>query len=278
MGKLIDPLSIAPKKPGEMDALGNGVSKGLKTDLSPKGLMGKSSAPAAPDYVGQAIAEANSNKYSEQTPYGSVSWQTRPGADPRNPLPGDSARVMTLSPEQKQLYDLQVANQLQTGLAGSALLKDTNNGGDRQATQDALYRRATQYYDKNFDRSQAALETKLQNQGLMQGSEAYTNELDKFNQGKDTAYADATDRAVTQADSTYNANLNNNVSRLAQLLTLSRGQTPTSANNSAPGTELTGATNAQYQAQLGQVNAENATAASTTATVGSMAAMAAMYF
>lgn len=236
--------------------------------------MGKSSAPAAPDYVGQAVATSNADKYSESTPYGTVGWQTRPGSDPRNPLPGDSTRITSLSPEQQKLYDMQVSNQLQTGLAGADLLKEVNNGGDRQATQDALYRRATQYYDKNFDRSQAALETKLQNQGLTQGSEAYENEMDKFGQSKNTAYADATDRAVTQADSTYNANLNNNVSRLAQLLALSRGQSPTSGNDSAPGTNLTNATNAQYQAQVGATNVDNANSASTASTVSTAAIMA----
>lgn len=239
--------------------------------------MGKSDAPAPPDYKGQAVATANSNKFNEVGPTGSSAWSIRPGADPSNPQPGDYIRTTSLSPQQQSLYDQQVKNQLSTGLAGANALTDINNAGDTQKTQDALYRRATQYYDQNFDRSQAALETKLQNQGLTQGSEAYANALTQFNQGKDTAYADATDRAIVGADSTRNANLNSNVSRLASLMAMSRGDTPQTAGIGG-GADLFGATQGQYNAQLAGVNADNANAATTASTIGSTAALAAAFF
>lgn len=240
--------------------------------------MGKSKAPAAPDYTGQAIATANSSKYNQVGPSGSSSWTMRPGADPMRPQPGDYIQTTSLSPQQQALYDQQVKNQLSTGLAGASALTDINNAGDTQATQDALYRRATQYYDKNFDRSQAALETKLQNQGLTQGSEAYTNALDQFNQGKDTAYADATDRAIVGADSTRNANLNSNVSRLASLMAMSRGEGPQTSGGIGGGADLLGATQGQYNAQLAGTNADNANSASTASSLGSAAALAAAFF
>lgn len=239
--------------------------------------MGKSSAPATPDYKGQAVATANSAKFNEVGPTGSSAWTVRPGADPSNPQPGDYVRTTSLSPQQQSLYDQQVKNQLSTGLAGEQMIAGLNDGGDTQKTQDALYRRATQYYDQNFDRSQAALETKLQNQGLTQGSEAYANALRQFNQGKNTAYADATDRAIAGADSTRNANLNSNVSRLASLLSMSRGDTPQVAGIGG-GTDLSGATQAQYGSQLAGVNADNANSASTASSLGSAAALAAAFF
>jgi hypothetical protein len=240
--------------------------------------MGKSKAPPPPDYTGQAIAQGNSSKYSESSPFGEVSWAIRPGADPRNPQPGDYIRNTTLAPQQQQLYDQNVGNQLSIGLAGKSLVGDLNNGGDTQGTQDALYRRATQYYDKNFDRSEASLETKLQNQGVTQGSEAYNNAMDQFGQQKQGAYADATDRSIVQADGIRNTNLNNSVARLAQIMAMSRGESPTSGNSAGgAGLDLMGSTNAQYQAQLGGVNANNAEAAGTASTVGSLAMMAAAF-
>lgn len=240
--------------------------------------MGKSKAPAAPDYKGQALAEANSAKFNQIGPLGSSSWSIRPGADPNNPRPGDYIQTSSLSPEQQKLYDLQVKNQLATGNAGAEALEGINEGGDTQALQDALYRRATQYYDTNFGKSQNALETKLQNQGVTQGSEAWNNALEQFNQGKNSAYADATDRAITKADETRNMNLNSNVSRLASLLALSRGQSPAVGGGMGGGADLTGAAQGTYNAQLAGTNVDNANAASTNQSIGSAAAMAAAYF
>jgi hypothetical protein len=234
--------------------------------------MGKSDAPAAPDYKGQAIAQGNSGKYDETTPYGSINWSLRPGADPNNPQPGDYIRNTTLAPEQQQLYSTNVATQLQAGLAGQKMLGDL---GDSQTASDAAYRKATQYYDTNFGRDENALRSQLINSGLTEGSEAYTNAMGQFNQRKDSAYANAADRAVAAGDSQQNSA----VARLANILAISRGQSPTSGNSSGgQETGLLQAANNQYQAQLGQVNADNAQAAGTNSAIGSVAMIAAMYF
>lgn len=234
--------------------------------------MGKADTPPPPDYKGQAIATANLGKYSEQTPFGSVIWAQRPGADPLNPQAGDDVRTTMLSPEQQQLYQQQTGNQLQAGRVGQQLIGEL--GGGTQGVQDALYRRATQYYGDRFGDEEAAMRARLENSGLTAGGTAYDRELRNFGRMKNTAYADATDRAITGAD----ASQNSAVSRLAQILAMSRGQAPTSGNNTAPGADLLGATQGQHNAQLARVNAENANTASTTSTVGSLAAMAAIYF
>lgn len=234
--------------------------------------MGKSAPPTPPDYKGQAIAQSNSGKYNETTPYGSIGWTIRPGADLNNPQPGDYIRTTTLAPEQQQLYDTNVATQLKAGLAGQRMLGAL---GDGSAAADATYRRATRYYDTNFGRDENALRTQLLNSGLQEGTEAYKNAMGQFAQRKDSAYADAADRAVAAGDQQQNSA----VARLANILAITRGQSPTSGNAAGGGaTDLLNAANNQYQAQLGQVNAENAQAASTTSTIGSLAAMAAIYF
>lgn len=80
--------------------------------------MGKSSKP--PDYVAQTKAQGeankdaalynnNANRVDQYTPLGSSTWVLRPGADPRNPQPGDYIQSIALSPEQQGLYNTGMA-------------------------------------------------------------------------------------------------------------------------------------------------------------------------
>lgn len=235
--------------------------------------MGKSSAPATPDYKGEAIATANSGKYGETTPYGSIDWQMRPGADPNNPQPGDYTRTTTLSPEQQQLYSQGVRNQYAAGGLAASQLQDLEGG--TQGMQDALYRRATQYYDQNFGNQEGQLRTQLLNSGLAEGSDAYKTAMGDFNQRRDTAYADAADRALVGSSAMQDSAVN----RLASILAASRGQNPTSANSSGgQAVDYSGAATNSYNAALGKTNAENAQTANTTNTAASLAAMYAMLY
>lgn len=67
---------------------------------------------------------------------------------------------------------------------------------ERQAAADALYRRSTMRMDPQYAQAQESLDTKLANQGITQGSEAYRRAVDQFNQGK----ADDYERARLTAD------------------------------------------------------------------------------
>lgn len=233
--------------------------------------MGKSSAPATPDYKGQAIATANSAKYSQLGPNGSVTWSTKPGANPNNPQPGDYIQTTTLSPEQQALYDLQTANQQKLGETAQGLIPSAT--GSQQAMADAQYNKLTRYYDTNFNNREDALKTSLLNQGLDPNSEAYQKALGNFNQERDTAYADAADRALLSSDTAQNSAVN----RLVQLMAASRGESPTTPQNGTQGVDYTGATQNAYNSNLASVSAENANTASTTGTVGTLALLAYMY-
>lgn len=228
-------------------------------------LMPEPSAPPLPDYKGAALATANANKFSDQNPFGAVNWSLRPGADPNNPQPGDYVRSTTLAPEQQQLYDLGVGNQLAAGRVGtdqlSALMPDARA---RQQLQDTLYRRSTQYYDENFGRQEEALRSRLLNSGLAEGSAAYKNDMGSFDQTRNLAYADAADRAVLGAEQQTQTNQNNAVSRLAQLLALSKGQVPQAVNSGLAGPDYSAAAGSAYQAALGASNAKNASNAANT--------------
>jgi hypothetical protein len=214
------------------------------------GLSGSAAPPGVPDYKGAAIATSAGNRYSTVGPTGSTTWSLRPGADPNNPQPGDYIQTTNLSQGQQQLYDQGVGNQL---AAGGAAGTQISGLGDTKAMADALYRRGTQYYDTRFGNEEAQLRSRLASQGLQEGSEAYGHALQDFQQNKNTAYADATDRALVGADTAQNSQVN----RIAQLLAAARGQTPT-APSGAAGPDLLSAANMGYQAQLGNTNAANA--------------------
>ena len=214
---------------------------------------GSVTTPQVPDYVKQAIATGNAGKYNEQTPYGTVTWSLRPGADPANPQPGDYIRSTNFSPEQQKLYEQNTANQLTAGQVGGQQLADLGQG--RQAVQDALYRRATQYYDQNFGDQENQLRTRLANQGLNEGTEAFEREMRNFRQTRDSAYSDATDRAIAGADQQEN----NAVARIVNILNMSKATAPTSGNSAGgAGTDLLTAANQAYTANLGASNAQAA--------------------
>ena len=211
---------------------------------------GQEAAPATPDYTKSAIATANANKFNTSGPYGTGTWTLRPGADPNNPQAGDWMQTTTLSNGQQSLYDQGVKNKLAAALAGSSLIGDL---GNQKTTADALYSKATQYMGQQFGDQQAALETQLQNQGLTQGSNAYEKAMRNFMQTRNQAYEGAASNAVINADTAQN----NAVSRLASILASTKETMPTSSGFGG-GADLSGAQQAQYQADLNRVNANNA--------------------
>lgn len=213
--------------------------------------MGKSAdTPDPPDYKGAAIATANANKFDTSNPYGTGTWTLKPGADPNNPQAGDWTQTTTLSEGQQSLYDQSTTNKLAAALAGQQMVGDL---GDRSSIADALYKRSTQYMDQNFGDQQAGLESQLQNQGLVQGSEAYDKAMRNFMQTRGQAYEGAASNAVINADSAQN----NAVSRIAQLLAATKETNPGTAGMGG-GADIAGATSQQFNADLSKANAENA--------------------
>lgn len=215
------------------------------------GLWGsKDKAPTAPDMIKLAQMTSNSNKITDGSVYGNVGWTLRPGADPNNPQAGDWTRSSTLSSGQQSLYDQGVANKLATGQAVEGMASDL---GNTQTVADALYGRATQFLQPQFDRDQASLETQLQNQGLTAGSEAYGNALGDFNRNKSQTYESAAFDAIRGADAAQSSN----ASRIAQLLAATQETSP-QGSALGGGVDFTGAANANYKNQLDSYNADQA--------------------
>lgn len=181
------------------------------------------SPPPAPDYAAAArtqgsanlqtaIANNVMNRPTEVTPYGTRSWTqsgsyTVPGAEgnPAVAVPTYTSNI-NLTPTGQQLLDMQnqaAVSYGNTALQGLGRINQAfNKPLDEQGIRDLqekAYSAQTSRLDPQFQTSQAQLETKLVNQGLRPGSEAWDNEMRVFNQGKNDAYTQARLAAASQA-------------------------------------------------------------------------------
>ena len=133
---------------------------------------------------------------------------------PSAPIASKWTSKTQLTPDQQRLFDLredaqgtllnQANNNLRQPLDFSGLDKQVGNlglsndfSGDRQRVEDALYRRSTSRLDPQFELGQRDLETKLYNQGVQPGTEAWNRELASLAQQKQDAYSGARTDAIT---------------------------------------------------------------------------------
>lgn len=170
---------------------------------------------------------------------------------------------------QQQQYG-QAANSLSQPLdfsktPGLMGLGSSDQAGRDQMT-DSVYGQQTRFLDPQFQQGQSDLTSRLANQGIMQGSDAYNREMSNFDLQKTAAYGDARDRAIQQGGAEQ--------SRMFGLSLQGRNQgiNETLAERNAPlaslqalngiGTAqsngLFGAQNGTYNAQLGNANANAA--------------------
>lgn len=253
--------------------------------------MGKSSgsAPQPPDPAATAQAQAAANKdaaiatgqlnmVNQVTPYGSLEYTQR-GTSPQG-TPQYTA-TQTLSPEQQQLYNLtsqagikygQTANdQLNAVSSKLAQPVDFSTLGPAPTIDQNSWQRA---FDSIIQRNQpnqqadlAALQTRLANSGIQQGSDAYTAAMRDYQQGVNDFRLGAQQQAQGQETQDYglqqsarNQAINEltqqrsiPLNELAAMLTGSQVQnpsfvnTPTSNVNPA---DIMGATYGSYNGQL----------------------------
>lgn len=328
--------------------------------------MGKSSAPAAPDYVGQANAQAAgnlnaaraqtaANRINQVTPYGSIKYTqgggqfdqhgfdealgryqnqqeqirnnaglqeyygktgqllTNPNRSDFMQSPDEWSSEIELSDTGKQLLD--AYNRTSLGMAdlqGGAMDRvrsSLSQPFDMSGIPDQVYGidgnnglwdkysgLLQQQMNPEFDRQQAALDTKLANQGLTAGSEGWGTQQQQFGKQRSDAALSAQLQGANLA--MQNAQMSNQGRQqelttratlrqmpLQELNALRSGSQVTNPTFSTPGQQgqtsgpdLLGATGQQYNAQVGQVNAQNAQSASNTqAGVGALAALAYFY-
>jgi hypothetical protein len=217
------------------------------------------SAPAPPDPYATAGAQTQYskdtaayntalNRINTTTPLGSQTFTTN-GKDPATGAPIYQQNI-SLSPEQQQLYSQQLQQNLGIGNVNNQMLGqvqsaygsgiqspgqaqrsiDTSGvsnipgagdlGGFTKQAQDAAYKQNTQYLDPQYDRQEQQLRTQLMNSGATEGSEAYKNSMQQFNDQKQKAYSDARNQSVQQGlqeqQSLYGMGANTNAQQFGQ--------------------------------------------------------------
>lgn len=183
------------------------------------GLFSKSQ-PAAPDPVATANAQgaANAETARLQQKMNMVNYQGPDGQVTYNPIGDDRyQKVVTLTPDQQQAYNQQsqLTNRLYTlgneqfGRVADAMGQDFDwnsvdplpgsgdFAADREKVTGNMFASLAKRLDDQYGREGASLETKLINQGIAPGSEAWTNAQKDFSYGKTDAY-DAANRTATQ--------------------------------------------------------------------------------
>ncbi len=261
--------------------------------------MGKdSSPPPAPDYTGAAQATAagnveaaryatKANRVSQYTPYGSQTYQSGVNGDP------DQWRSdINLTPTGQKLLDYQNASSLGLGEQTTQALGRVNDSlsqpfdyGSVQDVQDQSYKAQTDRLDPQWQQRQQATETQLVNQGLRPGTEAYDNAMRDFNQGRNDAYGQARQNAISTAPQTYQMATSLRNQPLNELNALRTGSQVTNPQfSNAPqqgqtaGPDLLGAANSQYGQQMNGYNAGLASDSGFTSGLMGLAGSAAIAF
>lgn len=248
--------------------------------------MSKPDTPPAPDYTGAANATASgnvdaikaqtqANRVNTYTPYGSVEYTKGVNGNP------DAwASKTTLSPEQQKILDQsqglqsafgdiaqsalpQVQSAVAEGIDWGALPAAQINAG--QTAQDAIMSRL----EPQFANEKKANETRLANQGIYEGSDAYSGSMNQLAQQKNDAYVQAALQGINTgtaqrqqglAEQQLKANMPINL--INALRTGTQVVTPQGANVSqagaAGGADYTTAAQNAYNAALGNSNVKNA--------------------
>jgi len=109
----------------------------------------------------------------------------------------------------------QILNDLNTGAVG---LTPEARQAERAQASDAAYRAATRYMDPQYNERQNRMENQLANQGVVRGSEAWSNALNEFNTGRDRDYAQARDLAFSQGLTSLDSSLRDRAQLWSEVL------------------------------------------------------------
>ena len=271
--------------------------------------MGKAKTPETPDYkcAAEATAAGNkeavltqtaANRTNQITPQGNLTYAIT-GQDPYgNPT---WTSTQTYSPDQQAIYQGNV--DLSKGLLGTAqsglgkvdeMLSNPVIDQSRLATMptnpgESYTDAAMRYMQPTQDRQREQLRSQLANQGITMGSEAYTNAMqdqgDQFDRANLQAIMSGMDKNMVARQqgiqeqnyiNTYPLNIIN------ALRTGNQVQNPSFVNvpqqGYAAGPDYLGATQTQYNAELGAANAENAAFGNTMGGLFQLGASAMPYF
>lgn len=166
-----------------------------------------SGMPAAPDYRGAAeqTAQAQQQAVNQQTmanrpnqsnPYASVTWGLGPDGRPQQ----QTAFTGPLAGVNESLQK-QAAEAMGTPFSLSGLPGLTSGEAAREQAINAAYGSATSRLDPAFQQREEATRTRLMQQGLQPGSEAFEQALSSLGRERTDAYNQAMSSAIGQGTS-----------------------------------------------------------------------------
>lgn len=167
-------------------------------------LLSGSPVPSAPDYVGAAEQQTNTqtqaNRPDITTPFANQHWEVGPDGKWRltTSLTGGAG-------EAADSLNAQLADLLKNPLDLSSLpALDYGEHARDQAIQ-AAYGQATSRLNPQWNQRGQQQSSSLANAGLDPNSQAYRNAMRQFNQGRNDAYGSAMNSAIGQGTAAGNA-------------------------------------------------------------------------
>lgn len=159
-----------------------------------------SSAPAPPNFTGAAQQQADQqnalvdkqtqqNRINQYNPYASLTY----GPDGSQQFAFNGAMGGL-----NQSLQQQAAQAMGTPFSLSGLPQAPDAGGAREQAINAAYGSATSRLDPMFQQREADTRTRLMNQGLQPGSEAYEREMGQLGRDRSDAYNQALSGAIGQ--------------------------------------------------------------------------------
>jgi len=233
--------------------------------------MGKSEPPAPPDpketssaqtgtNIGTAVANNTMQLVDQYTPYGSLTYSKSGTEKYTDPYTGKSYDVprytstQTLSKAQQGILNENNATQFNmASLANerSGFLKDylKDSEGLTDTIDAKLYDIGRQRLDPRFAQQRDELQTRLANQGITSGSEAYNREVASLGQNENDAYNQLMLSGRGQALS----EVNNPINQITALLSGSQVTNPNvqmAQPQGAATTDVAGLINQNYNQRL----------------------------
>lgn len=159
--------------------------------------MGGGGKPRAPDPYAMANAQMGMNKdaafgslINQSGPFGSVNYGKNPDGSFNATTSLDPAGQAAIGGARQMAGDrLSMFNSKYAG-------DGSDFSGDRQKIEDALYSRMTSRLNPEYDERERAMLSRLEAQGITQGSEAFKRNADDFNRDRRSAYDEARQSAI----------------------------------------------------------------------------------
>lgn len=210
-----------------------------------------------------AITQYGLNATNQVTPWGSSSYKqigTWEDGTPRY------EQTTSLSPTEQGLFDLN--QQTRTNLGNIGVEQSGRMGELLNTPFDINAGRANElsdinktFMDPQWAQNEEATRTRLINSGVRPGSEAYDREMRNFSDQKQQGYNRMFLDSYGQANQAALTERNQPINEISALLSGSQVSQPNFQKTPTAGvapTDVIGATNAQYQGEVGQYNAAQA--------------------